>query len=272
MKKCLTALMFCLAMFIATAQKLPNVQESPLFAPVDIKVNGKAAEWGPQLQAYNKATDVSYTIANDTKNFYLLVQANKPRTIEKIVSVGLTLIINPNGKKNVNDEGNVLITYPIIDHRAGQRMLWYAGAKAKPAYSSPVIADTTKYSEVHADSLIAIANSLFVVNAKSIKVKGIKDITDPAISIYNEEGIKAVATFNNNGVYTYELAIPLKYLGLSVSEFKKFTYNVRLESRLTEPKSGLVTRFIYPNGQALDIDQDLDSTTDFWGEYTLAKK
>ena len=59
---------------MANAQKLPNVQQASLRAPENVKVDGKPTEWGDKLQAYNKATDVFYTIANDYNNLYLIIQ------------------------------------------------------------------------------------------------------------------------------------------------------------------------------------------------------
>ena len=121
------------------------------------------------------------------------------------------------------------------------------------------------------DSLKAAATKLLNLSAKTIQVKGIKDIPDGDISVYNEERIKVGAAFDNTGAYTYELAVPLKYTGLSVKDIRKLSYNITLQSRLNVLRRGMVTRYSYINGQPIDTDQDLDSTTGFWGEYTLAK-
>jgi hypothetical protein len=113
---------------------------------------------------------------------------------------------------------------------------------------------------------------MIIINATEIKVKRMAAITEPLISIYNEEKIKVAATFDNKGVYTYELAVPLKYFGLSINDSQKFSYGIKIASRLDEPKVGMRTRYTYANGVQTDIDQDLDSTTNFWGEYTLKEK
>ncbi len=49
----------------AIGQKLPNIQTASLRASANIKVDGKAAEWGNKLEAYNNTTEVFYTLAND---------------------------------------------------------------------------------------------------------------------------------------------------------------------------------------------------------------
>lgn len=51
--------------FSAQAQKLPGVQQTALRAPTQIKIDGRTTEWGNQLQAYNKATCIYYTLCND---------------------------------------------------------------------------------------------------------------------------------------------------------------------------------------------------------------
>lgn len=261
--------------FKSRAQKLPNVQEANLRAPAGVKIDGKITEWTGKLQARNKAVDVTYAVANDDENLYLVMQATKPRIVTKIIDVGTTLIINNNGKKKADAKESVTITYPLLEVMPAQRMLWYAGAKAKPetAYSAALAqSDTTQYSTTPVDSLVTIANNLFDINAKMIQITGISSIKEPAISVYNEEHIKAAARFDNLGVYTYELAIPLRYLGLTTENPKEFSYSIRLESRLTNPKLHMRTVYTYPNSIMTDVDQDLDSTTDFWGTYILAKK
>jgi uncharacterized protein YpmB len=255
------------------AQKLPNVQESALRAPVNIKIDGRINEWKDTLQAYNKATQVYYTISNDDENLYLAVKADQPRIITKIIDVGLTFIINKAGKKSSNAKDNIQVTYPMLDFTPGQRVLWYAGSKVRSQTVVPqgvMDMDTTRYSNEHTDSLITIANSLMGNHAKNIEVMGISEIKDTLLSVYNEERIRTVGRFDKNGVYSYELAIPLKYLKLNAGE--KFSYSIHLENRMTRPKHGMRVVYIYPNSVTTDVDQDLDSTTDMWGYYTLAGK
>src|SRR5471030_539366 len=52
------------------AKKLPDIQPTDLYAPSNIKIDGKTTEWEDKFQAYNRATDVFYTVANDNNNFY----------------------------------------------------------------------------------------------------------------------------------------------------------------------------------------------------------
>lgn len=276
-KKSLALLAQMMLIFVAfngQAQKLPNIQQVSLRAPAGIKIDGKATEWTGKLQAHNKAVDVTYAIANDDENLYLVIQAAKPRIVTKIIDVGVALIISKNDKKKAGAKENITITYPILDVIPAQRMLWYAGSKATSELpiARTLKRDTAQYSTTPVDSLVAIANNLFDINSKMIGVTGISSIKDSTISVYNEERIKTAARFDNLGVYTYELAIPLKHLGLSTTTAKKFNYSIRLESRLARFKPNTKIVYMYPDGIMTDIDIDLDSTTDFWGTYTLAKK
>src|ERR1700744_3913120 len=98
---------------IAQAQKLPNVQQKSMRAPETVKVDGKATEWDDSFQAFNHATDIYYTMANDDKNLYLVVQATDKQVINKIIGGGVALTIQKSGKKN--DKDGITITYPVFD-------------------------------------------------------------------------------------------------------------------------------------------------------------
>lgn len=278
MRKLLYLILLVLAFSRLSAQNLPNVQTVSLHAPAKVKVDGKLTEWGTQLQAYNHATDVFYSIANDADNLYVVVYATKPRVIDKIIDVGITFVVNTAGKKSNYAKGNMSFTYPHIDVANGQRIIINAGKKVKSAIPIPIRptdADSI-YKPIPANELdahIKTANNLIASSAKIITVSGISEIPDDTLSIYNREKIRAAAAFDKDGNYTYELAVPLKYLHLQVTAtIQKLNYSIRIDGRLVHLKRGMKTMYIYPNGATQDVDQDLDATTDFWGEYTLATK
>jgi hypothetical protein len=126
--------------------------------------------------------------------------------------------------------------------------------------------------------------------SKLIMVTGIKGV-DTLISVYNQEGIKAASQLDNKLVYTYELLIDLKKLGLSANYASKFAYNIKLagvdagavfkESGVQFINNGTSGEIIIDPGfknfakpnlpQKVNVDV-FESPTDFWGEYTLAKK
>ena len=100
----------------AKAQKLSDIQEGSVWAPT-VKVDGKLTEWESRFKANNKSTNLTYTIANDAKNLYLAIQSKEVTNNNKIMLGGITLTVNPTGKKN--DKDGFKLTYPVINRRRG---------------------------------------------------------------------------------------------------------------------------------------------------------
>jgi hypothetical protein len=258
--------LFLMISITARAQRLPNVQKDALRAPANVKIDGKATEWG-QYQAYNKATVVYYSIANDNENLYLLVKAEKANMIKKSIMAGITLIVNRSAKKN-DTLGQVSITFPLIPRKEQFKINEDVDKMHRD------VKDTASMSR-RADTLMRLANKDIDATSKMIFIKGVKDIADTLLSIYNEENVQAASRFDNKMNYIYELSVPLKYLGFSMDKRGPFAYHVKL--------NGASSRFVYEgsfsvryvNGQQIvsgnQINQDWVNTTDFWGEYTLTK-
>ncbi|WP_175269359.1 hypothetical protein [Mucilaginibacter humi] len=124
------------------------------------------------------------------------------------------------------------------------------------------------------------AHKQFIAAAKEIKVLGFKEITDTLISIYNEYSIKALVGYDEQGMMTCEMAIPLKALGLSAADPKEFAYQIMLNG-IPAPtgggfggggRGGRGGGNRGGGGRGTNIDfQDLIAPTDFWAKYTLAK-
>jgi hypothetical protein len=282
------------------AQKTTNVQETAVWAPENIKVDGKLNEWNDNFQSMNKATQLYYTLSNDDKNLYLVIKSANNNSGNKLVGGGLNLTINAAGKKN--DKDAAVITFPTANASSLANLVRptvrQAGDVGRPVEGP----DPALVAEVHRAAMEA---------AKEIKIKGIKEIKDSIISVYNEHGFKAFINYDAKGNLLYELAVPLKYLNLT--EGAAFTYNIKLNgiggdfpytstASLPGGGSGLPTpqndntnrdpvRFV-PNspssgaggsgsfssgpGSSRPADsiglQDMMYSTDFWGKYTLAKK
>lgn len=241
------------------AQKLPNVQPAGLYAPANIKVDGRATEWGDDLQAYNKATSIFYAMANSADNLFLVVKSTDKTAIGKILGGGLTLTITDKNKTN----GSIDITTPITTAPSRSNVAKAVGS------SAPI-----------SDSLLNVINKSLSNNFKSIKLNGIKSIPDSAISVYNDHGIKVAGLLNSNKEYICELAIPLKYL----NNPDAFNYNITLNGIPAQIMS------IRSNGQAVATGSaemmaamanivldgspmmELTSPTYLSGTYTLVKK
>jgi len=272
MKKLTNAGLFLISIsFASIAQKLPNVQPSTgLRAPATIKVDGKADEWNDTFQAYNHATDIFYTIANDDDKLYLTLQATDPVIAKKILG-GVKLTLNKSGKRK--DDHPITITFPVYNAKSY--------SKISPLLNKMA---SNKRNNVDNDSLKYLINGELATGEKEIGISGIKGITDTLISIYNSQGIKAITQVDNKGALTYELAIPLKLV--DVNENAKLLYNILLKGTKTVNNSHSVTMddgetMVVVNkkksdnmstAQIIEEFETLDTPTDFWGEYTLAKK
>jgi len=246
------------------AQKLPNVQKTSVYAPANVKVDGKPTEWNNKFEASNSATSVTYTMANDNEKLYLAMQLTDFAAINKLLSGGFKLTI-----KGANKDDKPVVINGMIVQAAGR-----GGITQK-----------LKNGDGNMDSLIAAVNSQINNNIKDIGVKGVADIADTLISVYNEYDIKQAVKFDNNKVLTVELAIPLKYLSnLIIGD--TFKYNFMLKGL------NMTAMSVTVNGVKQDMNslasmpgvtvvmhgsdgsdfQGLFNPTDFSGNYMLAKK
>lgn len=242
-------------------------------APSNIKIDGKATEWDNKFQAHNDATGVSYTMANDDENLYLVIQTLDYNIVDKIVAMGATLTIQKMGKSNPT--GAVSITYPT------STTLSFSNSRDRIARKD-TSAKTT-------DSLMRDYNARLGRQCKQIGVHGIKDM-DTLISAYNEDGIKVACLFSNKQSFTLELSVSLKQLGLTAADGAKFAYHLKLNGKkLLAMKMDINNVRMgdtgLPPGPEIDKAElqasmdhlmssiaQRDGPTDFWAEYTLAKK
>ncbi|TSJ40593.1 hypothetical protein FO440_12650 [Mucilaginibacter corticis] len=238
-------------------QKLPNKQEVSFRAPAKLKIDGIATEWGNKLQAYNKSTQIFYAISNDDKNLYLIVQAKYEEIINKIIRGGITLIINHSINKK--DPQPVTVTYPVL---RGSDMSRIANGIVGRFYKQP----DTSYKPVTITEL----NNRLDAGSKTIITTGIKNLDSDTLSVYNTDGIKAAAQFDNNTLYNYELAIPIKYLDLPNNGVDPFSYQLKVnglpEQVYTHNDSSSSSAAPPPYDATTAL-----ATTDFWAQYTLAK-
>jgi hypothetical protein len=246
------------SVFTANAQKLPGIQSVSLRIPAGSKIDGKSTEWNNVFQAYNKSTNIYYTLANGDDNLYLAVQVTDPLIIRKIINGGITLTVN-NG---------AAITYPVFTKTNRP----FINLNDKPAHSKDPTLDKKLL-----DSFVYVINKRFADKSKEIKVQGVQSITDSLISIYNENGIKAAVLFDDKAVYNYELAVPLKYWGIATSGLTKFKYTITLNGS-SQVDGVTITQMqvtIGPGAPSIPTASDsaiLTSPTNLTGEYTLAVK
>ncbi len=276
--------------FATMAQKLSDVQERGLLAPANVKIDGKPTEWGAAYQAYNKATLVYYTIANDSKNLYLVIHSTDKTVSNKIMRGGITFNISRSGKKK--DKNGPTVTFPVVGSTDARTLMQGMRGGGQSGSIRVEMGQMNPDEMVkRADSVMAEANKKQIAALKEIKVFGLKGITDSLISIYNEYGVKAMASFDAKGAFTYELALPLDMIGLATGSQKEFFYNVQLNGLQLNgiqiatgipagAGGGNTERVIITSGGAgggninrtISDMMSMLSPTDFWGKYILAKK
>jgi hypothetical protein len=243
-------------MFIAAfagAQKLPNVQKESVRAPANIKVDGKATEWDNKFKAQNSATELFYTISNDDQSLYLTAQTKHKDIVDKIMRGGITLNVNPTLVKK--SDSQVSVTYPSFDFTDMVKLTGLLAIKNYPAANADK--DPATFDDV---------NKAFIARAKTIYIKGL-NLSTPEISIYNENGIQVASHFDDTFGYTYELAIPLKSF-LTQDSKQSFSYQIKVNEPKQTPKFDANSPLPPPPPPML---KTAVATTDFWGEYTLAK-
>jgi len=254
---------------LAIAQKQPQIQEElSVRAPANIKTDGKLDEWPNKLlNAYNSTSRVYYVVSNDDNNLYFTIRGFGQRVSRKALQGGLIVTISHSVDKKIRTKAadNVTITFPTPQD---QKVI---GHIMQPQYEMVPFRQDTALNKKQLDSLLTEANTRIAASLKEIKITGVKEIEDTILSVYNTEGIKAKAQFIKVQP-VFEIAIPLKYLGLSTANPVKFSYNIKLNVlpalgiNMDLPDNGFATNA--PNAD----EMYLENATDFWGEYILAKK
>jgi hypothetical protein len=276
----------CYTVFTANAQKQPQVQEGSVRAPAGVKIDGRLNEWQNPfiniqkytgfLSAFNSSSRIYYTVANDDKNLYLVVRGLGNGVSKKILAGGLVFTIShaTEKKDRKKDPNNVVINFPApLDPKTTSFIMSTINQVMD-------FTDDSVANRKAIDSLDAIADKMVNNATKEIHIIGIKEIPDSIVSIYNTQGIKASIQFIQVQA-AIEIAIPLKYLGLSVDTPATFSYNIRINA-VPEASRFYVTDASDPKfGDQMAPPPDMPVTpnngyawnpTDFWGEYILAKK
>lgn len=275
---------------IIAQSHLKDVQVTSVWAPADVKVDGRINEWEDHFQAYNKSTRLYYTVSNNDKYLFLAVTSTDASNNNKIIAGGITFTINTAGKKK--EKNAYSLTFPIVARGArGQRGQRGGSARAGRPQGNEI--DT---------AAVSASRKRLIASSKEIKVFGFKDMTDSLISIYNEYGIKTAIGYDSLGNYSYELAIPLKMMELSADQVQEIAYNIKVNGLTGMGGNGPREGNAGGGGGSFGAEgggfggggsrgggggrgngggagrgtsqdmADLTSPTDFWAKYTLAKK
>ncbi|RAJ79900.1 hypothetical protein CLV59_1055 [Chitinophaga dinghuensis] len=170
------------------------------WAPVNIQIDGKATEWPKPLSFYNNDTKLFYTIANDSNNLYVVISVPDPVSQMKIMRAGVTFSVNPTGKKKVVSS----VTFPLLGEDAPE-----------------VVESQNQRTSIEWRRSI-------LQNAKHINVEGLIGVPDGNLPVKNDKNIVSAASLDDQGNLVCEVAIPLQYLGLTISNDKPVAYRFKI--------------------------------------------
>jgi len=240
LKSAFVTLMFAGLGLTSQAQKLKSVQEGSMRAPSNLKIDGKLTEWDDTFKAYNNTTDIFYTVSNDDNDLYLTIKAGTQWISNKVLAGGINFAINTADKKK--EEGAYTVVFPLIDmanirdqmqQMGGQRRVSVNGNAVTVTATAPAGGGGGTFSAANGgmdSATIASMRKRALATVREIKLINFSqtELPDSVISIYNEYGFKGAVDFDGKGMLTCEMAIPLKYLHMSVQDAKEFSYNIKL--------------------------------------------
>ncbi len=186
-------------LFMASSVKGQDADPNK-WAPVNIQIDGKATEWPKPLSFYNNDTKLFYTIANDSNNLYVVINVPDPVSQMKIMRAGVTFSVNPTGKKKVVSS----VTFPLLGEDAPE-----------------VVESQNQRTSVEWRRSI-------LQNAKQINVEGLIGLPDGNLPVKNDKNIVSAASLDDQGNLVCEIAIPLQYLGLTISNDKPIAYRFKI--------------------------------------------
>jgi hypothetical protein len=251
----IAGLFFGMIIPIATYAQKHN--EQGLKVPAQVKIDGKLKEWTPE--SYNSSTMLYYIVANNADNIYLALKCTDKQTQNKILAGGITFALNADGKKK--DQEAPAVTFPLVTPGAGRAMRM--GGRR---FGGGVGQEST-----NTDSAIAAAHKQAIASFKEIGLTRLTGITDSVVSIYNDHAIKAAINFDDKGDMVYELAVPLKALGIVTPNAKELAFNIRVNGLQLNNNGSSQRRNARFAGSGGGGMMEMALPTDFWGKYRLAQ-
>jgi hypothetical protein len=290
--KTVTTVLIALISFpLFSLAQTSKLQNSGINTVDSIIIDGQAYEWKDPYQFYNKATEVYYKIANNNNQLYFFIHAVHPRIIEKILEGGISINIFPEKKRKSEP---VTVLFPLLPLTVAKDILVKAG---KPPTGSTMLRAGEDISQSLKDdakdkNLVSIdkANNMLLKNLKEIKVQGVDEVTDTItnvqaitpyyrelplrkhkfklLAIKNMHQIEAMAQFDDKGELTIEISLPLDFLP-RLSENTLY-YDITVNGRGLDGRPGNTIMYSPPPSREI-LYKDLENSTNFLGEYVLAR-
>lgn len=175
--------------------------------PAKVVIDGDLSEWGDSLRYLNEEKKIPYTLANDQENLYVAIRINDRTEQARIINAGITLSIDPKGKK----KETFTMTFPLSD----------PGSKPKLGFRKD---DNGELTQQDRDELVRER----LTTLRNIKVTGFKDIEYDMITTSNTYGIKAYINYDADGNLVYEAAIPLKFFHVDNPSKNEWAFNFKI--------------------------------------------
>jgi len=188
--------------------------------PTNIVIDGDTREWGDSLRYYNTEYHINYSLANTGDTLYMALRLNDRRDQIRMLRAGLTLSIDPKGKK----KESFSITFPL--NVQGASVL--ANVNNDDASSEVSQQDREELMRERLTTL------------RGIKVSGFKDIEDEMITTSNTYGIQTAVNYDQNGDLVCEAAIPLIFFHSDPAAKNEWSFNFKINGieRKTKAENG----------------------------------
>ncbi|WP_166586230.1 hypothetical protein [Mucilaginibacter agri] len=199
--------------------KTDNTLKAP---PTEITIDGSLKDWGDSLRYYNEDKKIYYTLANDKDNLYMAIRVNDRTEQIRIIGAGLTLSVNPKGKK----KEQYSITFPV-GGTDNQPAFGGAGSNGGDKQPNPDELDKQDREEMMRARMTKLRN---------IQVTGFPDIESDIITTANTYGIKVALNLDESGQLVYEAAIPLKFFHADAPDKSEWAFNIKING-VTHPNA-----------------------------------
>lgn len=233
--------------------------------------------------AYNETNRIYYLVANDDANLYLAIRGVDATVTTKVLNGGIAFTVSHtlDKKSRAKATGNATFTFPVsLSNNAMMSVMM-------PLLGLREFKRDTLAHVKEIDSIRAVANKRLTTVLKEIGVSGLKGLPETVLPIYNDKDITATGRLQRSQP-VFEIAVPLKYLGLDFTDSKSFSYNIKLdvpEFDPNQPREDIMSErmaaapsievtsksAVVRTGLPLaDPDGDYQShITELWGEYAL---
>ncbi len=200
---------------IAVAQKNIKDLVQSSKAPASVSIDAKLNEWNLGDLQHNKASQISFLIANNDSTLLLVVKSDKVADTKRLLAGGISFSVNTSGQKKPKET----LIFPLFNRN---NRLASSNNSKKPV-----------------DPAQRLKEELAGLN--EIGVNGFDQILDGKIALNNDYGIRAAAGLNEDGFLVCEYALPMKLLQMNGIKSDIFACQISVNGLNLIPGNGTNT-------------------------------